>query len=422
MAKTEASTLGIEGFHLVEVPHPLESMEEEEVVRTVDAVIEAAARGLIGDRGVPAETAGRPASQQQKSERLLSYEGSEQELYEWCLAQSWTDGLPVIAPTTQRVEKMLAGTSRGSEDVLGLVPPRWAELTMEKLAANAVMAGCTPSHMPVLIAALEALCSPPFNLFGIQATTNPAGPMLVVNGPVADRLGIQKGAGALGPGWRANVTIGRAVRLALMNVGGGLPGDTDRATQGMPGKLFFCFAENEELSPWEPLQVEKGWSPDTSTVTVFSATGTLNLLEQGSTSGEGLLKTFASALQVTGTNNILLGGEPVLIICPEHANTLSEDGFNKAKIREWLFDNARVPLKAFSDENVRNVLRKRRPHLFEQGDPETISLVDRMEDLVILVVGGPGKHSVFVPTFGASHSVSALIEEVVFDSEEANRN
>ena len=143
----------------------------------------------------------------------------------------------------------------------------------------------------------------------------------------------------------------------------------------MPGKLSFCFAENEELSPWEPLHVEKGQSRDTSMVTVFSATGTLNLLDQGSLSAEGLLKTFASALQVTGTNNILLGGEPVLIICPEHASTLSEGGFDKMKIREWMFHNARVSLREFSTDNVRNVLRKRRPHLFEQGDPESVSPV-----------------------------------------------
>jgi hypothetical protein len=422
LAKTEARTLGIENFHLVEVPHPLESMEEAEIVKVVDAIIEAAANGLMGDRSVQAEAAGRPARQEQKAERLLRLEGSEQELCEWLMEQGWTDGLPVIAPTPERVEAMLAGTPRDPKTVIGTIPPRWAELTVEKLAVNAVMAGCAPAYMPVLIAALEALSSPPFNLFGIQATTNPAGPMLVVNGPVADQVGIRKGVGALGPGWRANVTIGRAVRLALMNVGGGLPGDTDRATQGMPGKLFFCFAENEELSPWEPLQVEKGLSRDASTVTVFSATGTLNLLEQGSTSGEGLLKTFASALRVTGTNNILLGGEPVLIIGPEHANTLSEDGFDKVKIREWLFDNARVPLKEFSDENVRNVLRKRRPHLFEQGYPETVSLVDRMEDLVIVVAGGPGKHSVFVPTFGASHSVSVLIEETDFNPAKAGKH
>ncbi len=396
-------------------------MGEEEIGRAVEAVVEAAGSGLIGDRGASNDPLLQPGEQKKELERILHFQGSEEELYEWFLTQGWTDGLPVIPPTPERVEAMLSGIARRPEEVLRLIPPRWAELTMEKLAANAVMAGCTPEHMPVLIAAIEGLCSPPFNLFGIQATTNPAGPMLVVNGPVADRVGIQKGVGALGSVWRANVTIGRAIRLALINVGGGLPGDTDRATHGMPGKLSFCFAENEEESPWEPLHVEKGLSRQASAVTVFSASGTLNLLDQGSLTGEGLLKTFASALQVTGTNNILLGGEPVLIICPEHASTLSEGGFDKTKIREWLFDNARVPLKEFSQDNVRNVLRKRRPHLFEQGDPQTVSLVDRMEDLVIVVVGGPGKHSVFVPTFGASHSVTTLIEEAAPESKEADK-
>ena len=166
LANTAASTWGIEKFHLVTVPHPLESMGEEEIVRAVEAVVEAAGSGLIGDRGVSNDPLAQSGQQKKELERILHFQGSEEELYEWFLAQGWTDGLPVIPPTPERVEAMLSGTPGRPEEVLGLIPPRWAELTMEKLAANAVMAGCTPEHMPVLIAAIEGLCSPPSTSLG----------------------------------------------------------------------------------------------------------------------------------------------------------------------------------------------------------------------------------------------------------------
>jgi hypothetical protein len=342
-------------------------------------------------------------------EERFQLKGSEETVYDYFLAHGWTDGLPIIPPTVERVEAFLSGTLRKPKEVIGVLPPRWAELTVEKLAVNAAMAGCKAEYLPVLIAAIEAMCEPDFNLYGVQATTNPVGPMLVVNGPIAKKIGLKSDTGALGPGWRANATIGRAVRLVLTNVGGGTPGDMDRATQGMPGKLFFCFAENDEANPWEPLHIEKGYGADTSTVTVVGATGNLNLIDQGSLDAGGLLKTFASALSVIGTNNIYFGGDPVLLISPEHARTLSNGGMNKKELKESLFHAACTPIEHFSHDNVENVLKKRRPHLFEKGVPTCIRPVDRPEDLIVLVVGGPGKHSMFVPTFGVNRSVTKVI-------------
>ncbi len=336
-------------------------------------------------------------------------EGDEETVYEYFLSKGWTDGLPVIPPTIERIEAFLAQANLASDEIIGVIPPQWAELTVEKLAVNAIMAGCKPEYMPVLIAAIRGMCEPSFNLYGVQATTNPVGPMLVVNGPVGKRIGLKADTGALGPGWRANVTIGRAIRLVLLNVGGGTPGVMDRATQGMPGKLFFCFAENEEASPWEPFHVEKGYSADTSTVTVIGASGSLNLIDQGSLDAEGLLKTFASALSVVGTNNIFFGGDPVLLISPEHSDTLSKGGLSKREVKERLFNSACTPIEQFSRDNVENVLMKRRPHLFENGMPNCIRPIDKPEDLIVLVVGGPGKHSTFVPTFGVNRSVTTII-------------
>jgi hypothetical protein len=336
-------------------------------------------------------------------------EGTEETVYEYFLSQGWTDGLPVIPPTVERLEAFLAQAKLAPGEVIGVIPPQWAELSVEKLAVNAVMAGCKPEYMPVLVAAVKGMCDPAFNLYGVQATTNPVGPMLAVNGPIAKEIGLKADTGALGPGWRANVTIGRALRLVLINVGGGTPGNMDRATQGMPGKLFFCFAENEAESPWEPFHVEKGYSTDTSTVTVIGGSGSLNLIDQGSLDAGGLLKTFASALGVVGTNNIYFGGDPVLLISPEHADTLSKGGFKKKDVKEHLFNSACTPLEHFSRDNVENVLMKRRPHLFEQGMPQCIRPMDKPDDLIVLVVGGPGKHSTFVPTFGVNQSVIRTI-------------
>ncbi|MBI1996110.1 MAG: hypothetical protein HYS66_06560 [Deltaproteobacteria bacterium] len=342
-------------------------------------------------------------------EDQVQVEGTEETVYEYFLSKGWTDGLPVIPPTIERVEAFLAQAKVASGDILGVIPPQWAELTVEKLAVNAIMAGCKPEYMPVLAAAIKGMCDPAFNLYGVQATTNPVGPMLAVNGPVAKRIGLKADTGALGPGWRANVTLGRAIRLVLINVGGGTPGDMDRATQGMPGKLFFCLAENEEASPWEPFHVEKGYPADTSTVTVIGASGSLNLIDQGSLDAEGLLKTFASALSVIGTNNIYFGGDPVLLISPEHADTLSKGGFKKRDVKEYLFNSACTPVEHFSRDNVERVLMKRRPHLFEKGMPGCIRPIDEADDLIVLVVGGPGKHSAFVPTFGVNRSVTRII-------------
>jgi len=342
-------------------------------------------------------------------EDQVQVEGSEETVYEYFLSKGWTDGLPIIPPTIERVEAFLAEANVASDDIIGVLPPQWAELTVEKLAVNAVMAGCKPEYMPLLAAAIKGMCEPAFNLYGVQATTNPVGPMLAVNGPVAKRIGLKADTGALGPGWRANVTIGRAIRLVLVNVGGGTPGDMDRATQGMPGKLFFCLAENEDASPWEPFHIEKGYPTDASTVTVIGASGSLNLIDQGSLDAEGLLKTFASALSVIGTNNIYFGGDPVLLISPEHADTLSKGGFKKRDVKEYLFNSACTPIEHFSRDNVERVLKKRRPHLFEKEMPGCIRPIDEPDDLIVLVVGGPGKHSVFVPTFGVNRSVTRII-------------
>jgi hypothetical protein len=311
--------------------------------------------------------------------------------------RGWTDGLPIVPPTEARVREMLRATGRDPLDIVGILPPRQGEATVEKLAVNAVMAGCRPEYFPVVVAAIEALADPLFNLDSVQATTHPVAPMLVVNGPIARKLGIQSGYNAFGQGFRANVTIGRAVRLILMNVGGGLPGSGDRATQGSPAKIAYCFAENEAESPWEPLHVEAGLPADTSTVTVFGCEGPHNIQDHYSNTALGVLRTVAGAMGQAGSNNLLGRGWPVLSLGPEHAATIAREGYTKQKVKEFLFEHARFPLARLGAEYRQQQIER---HRVVDAPDTMVPIVRRSEDITVLVAGGAGKHSAWQPTFG----------------------
>jgi hypothetical protein len=253
---------------------------------------------------------------------------------EFLYAQGWTDGLPVVPPTAARVDAMLRGTTRGPSEVVAIVPPNLAPATVEKVAINAVMAGCRPEYLPVVLAAVEAACDEAFNLHGVLATTYFVGPVVLVNGPVAGRLGINAGVNALGQGHRANATIGRALQLVVRNVGGGKPGGVDRATLGQPGKYTACFAEREERSPWEPFHVERGFAPTQSTVTVYAGGAPTGLIDQTSRDAHALATSYALALAAMGHPKHPLNGETLVIVPPEHADVFARDGWSKADVRE----------------------------------------------------------------------------------------
>src|SRR5262249_23091215 len=240
---------------------------------------------------------------------------------EFVMTQGWGDGLPVLPATRSRVARIL-GRGRADE-VVSTLAPRPGVATLETIAATAALAGAGPEHLPVIVAAVRALADPRFNLFAIQTTTHPCTPLVIVNGPIARRLGIGGGPNALGNGYRANAVIGRTVRLVLQNVGGAKPGSTRRAPPGHPGKVSYHGAENEEASPWETLAVERGFGPDESTVTVCGSEGPHNVNDHGSTSPEALLHAVVGTAATTGSNNIYLGGEPLVILGPEHAQTIA---------------------------------------------------------------------------------------------------
>ena len=294
--------------------------------------------------------------------------------------------------------------------VVGSLAPAMRSTTIEAIAINAAMTGAAPEHMPVVLAALRALADPVFNLNAIQTTTHPCTPLLIVNGPIAARLGISGGANALGNGYRANAVIGRAVRLVLQNVGGAIPGETDRATLGHPGKFTYCLAENEAESPWEPLHVERGFRRDESCVTVLGAAGPHNVNDHGSASADALLKALAGTLAAPASNNIYYGGEALVIVGPEHARTIADSGWSKTDLKRALWERGRVRMDAFSRENITRYMDII-PGRFDATDPSaTITPTVRWDDVMVMVAGGPGKHSVVVPTFGATRAVTTRIE------------
>ena len=262
--------------------------------------------------------------------------GDQEDDVEACFARGWTDGLPVVPPTPERVERMLSGTRRERGEALGLVAPDYGECTVEKVAVNAVMAGCRPEYMPVVLAAVEAALTEEFNWHGLAATTYFAGPVVVVNGPVTSALGMNSGMNVLGQGNRANATIGRALQLVLRNVGGARPGEVDRATLGNPGKLGFCFPEREDDSPWESLAVERGIPAGTSAVTLFAGEGPRGVVDQLSREPESLARSLGSALLAVAHHKLVVGFDAMLVVGFEHGNVFRRAGWDKARLRREL--------------------------------------------------------------------------------------
>ena len=249
--------------------------------------------------------------------------------------RGWSDGLPVVPPTEARVLRMLEGTTRDPSEVAAVVPPSLVECSVEKVAVNAVMAGCEPDHLPVVIAAVEAVCTDEFNMHGVLATTMSVGPVLVVNGPVARRIGMNSGLNSLGQGNRANSTIGRALQLVVRNVGGGRPGGVDRATFGSPAKVGFCFAE-DEASPWASLAESRGWHADQSTVTVFAGESPRIFADERSRTPDSLTRHLAQALQSTVSPRMMLGMDAMLVLAPEHMARYADAGWSRDRFMDEL--------------------------------------------------------------------------------------
>ena len=268
---------------------------------------------------------------------------SAEDEFESMFTRGWTDGLPVIPPTPERVLRMLTGTTRSPQDVVAIAPPNLVELTVEKIAINAVMAGALPEYLPWIITALEAVCNDEFNMHGVLATTMPVGPVIICNGPGTKAIGMNSGVNVFGQGNRANLTIGRAVQLTIRNVGGGKPGEVDRATHGNPGKLSFCFAEDEAGSPFGTLAQERGIAPQQNAVTVFAGEGPRCVVDQAARTPEQLTNSFAACLRATHHPKSVLSFDAILVVSPDHSRVYAEAGWDREKILSELYARLNIP-------------------------------------------------------------------------------
>jgi len=268
---------------------------------------------------------------------------SAEDEFESMFIRGWTDGLPVIPPTPERVLRMLTGTTRNPQDVVAIAPPNLVQLTVEKIAINAVMAGALPKYLPWIITALEAVCNDEFNMHGVLATTMPVGPVIICNGPGTKAIGMNSGVNVFGQGNRANLTIGRAVQLTIRNVGGGKPGEVDRATHGNPGKLSFCFAEDEAGSPFGTLAEERGIAPQHNAVTVFAGEGPRCVVDQAARTPEQLTNSFAACLRATHHPKSVLSFDAILVVSPDHSRVYAEAGWGRERLLSELHARLQIP-------------------------------------------------------------------------------
>jgi hypothetical protein len=414
-----ARAFGMPDLPFVVVPETLSNRTEAEIVKMADAVIERIVELLVS----PEANAG--GKQLEKAPELLEYSGRDQlaaldAFQEDYLKRGWGDGFPLVIPTEARVKEMLRGTSHSPDEVVCTLEPGNTLATIEKIAINSVMAGCKPEYLPVVLAAVEAMSDPLFLMRIVACSTGMHAPCTIVNGPYGRKIGVNSGRAALGPGVqsRANLAIGRAVRLILMNVGHAYVGELDLDTIGSPRKISMCYAENEAENPWEPLHVRHGFKKDESTVTMFGVTSEVECLDFANTTGEGVLHTFAGTAIPSGTDgvyatfhkSVISFGHIMMLISTDHALVLKKSGFTPESIRKYMFENARREYKWLGsnqggtidelEENWREIAKK----------PETLVPITRTaEHFHMVVVGGSaGKSQVHL---GAGTPITRSIDK-----------
>lgn len=320
----------------------------------------------------------------------------------------WGDGLPIIPPTPERVDAMLEGVS-DPDEVIAALEPRLGEATRRTIAVNAVMAGCLPEHLEVLAAAVSALARPEFNLRGVNATTHPVAPLLITHGVP----GFASGLGAFGPGNRHNAAVGRALRFILMHVAGAKPGDGDASTQGQPSKYTYCVAENIAASPWESYPRSRGIASPQA-VTLHAGENPHNFHDMESDSPEPILEKAASVMTTLGCNNAPIGqGEFFIGLCPEHAATIAAAGWSRQDVQMFLYESARRPMSELKRHFAMRAWRPWQEALAERagsrcaGSPHADApMTDNPDNIRVFVVGGAGKHSCVIPSWGMTRSVT----------------
>jgi hypothetical protein len=331
-----------------------------------------------------------------------SGETADVDLVELYYERGWTDGLPVVPPTQDKINAVVHALGGDADFVECKVAPRWGVLTRKVLAINMVMAGCKPEYAHVVRAAMLALTDAPFNLNGVQATTHMASPLVIVNGPIAREIGMNGGANAFGCGNRANATIGRAIRLIMLNVGGGRAPDLDKCTLGNPAKYTYCICENEEHSPLAPYHVEQGHAPDQSTVFAIAAEAPHCVTDHHCNDPEGILDAMCSAMSTIASNTAVLSGHCAVALGVEHARTIAKHGWTRNDIKSYLWLNSGNRFDALSrGHRYGKVYNRNLPKWYKREPNSRIPIVESPDRVHLFVIGGEaGRFSAFIPGWG----------------------
>lgn len=310
-----------------------------------------------------------------------------EDIMEACFERGWSDGLPLVPPTPLRVTRMLSSTDRSANEIVGSVPPDNRPCTIEKIAINAVMAGCKPDYLQVVIAALRAALKDEFCMHGLLCTTYFSTPVMIVNGPITKQIGMNSGVNALGQGNRANATIGRALQLIVRNVGGGIPGGIDRATLGNPGKYTFCFCEDESDAEWPSLSMDRGYTREDSVVNLFAGSGVQPFVDQQSRQPESLAKNLANSLRSVANTRSFGMADAIIVISPEHRRVLRECGWTKPNLKQALYDELKTP--------GADIIRGKDG--IAEGMPEKFKdiMLNKFRDDGLHIVGAGGKAGMF---------------------------
>ncbi|MDB5924365.1 MAG: hypothetical protein JWN13_3301 [Betaproteobacteria bacterium] len=406
LGRAQQKALGSPDLPIATVPHPFGTRSREELRQIAGQCADDIAR-LLCESVVDSSAARQSVSAAPRAALIEAPSGLD-ELNRLFIKRRWGDGLLIAPPTQEAVEGMLRHTRRKPDEVVATIAPGMGAATVEYIAINAVMAGCYPEYLPVLIAAAEAVATPQFHLQAIQATTNPAAVWLIVNGPIAKWLEINSGSNCLGQGTWANGTLGRALRLILQNIGRALPGEMDRATQGQPGKYTFCCAENEEGSPWEPLHVERGFAADANTVTVAGALGTWSM-NMTAKVAEEVMAMLGDTMQYPASSDYVYGGAPFVALSPQHANLFHRAGWNKGEVKRRLWEASKLRAGRSRGSEFERMVTGRRAELGEIRPDTMVPISEKPEDITVIVAGGTGSHSVFVPVSAHTRSVTKEI-------------
>lgn len=405
LARAAAQGFGAADFPMVIVPHPFGGIPKSEVQAKADArvddIIQTAISWQPKSTSLAATKGYYPAN-------TIKIHGTTDDVNAFFFKQGWSDGLPIVPPTREKVDAMLAATSYAPDTLLLKAPPRMGGVTVETVAINAVMAGCRTEYMPVLVSAFELLgkeYAKGWDLLQIQTTTNPVSIIVIVSGPIAKEIGVQSGTGLLGPGWHANATIGRAFKMILDIVGGSLPPSPDKSTHGQSGDFTMCMAESDD-NPWEPLRVQMGFSKDDNVVILFPMFQRKNVNDHWNTTGKGILTTTAAEM-ATVECPLLRDAGMMVVFGPEHAATISKDQWDLKNVRRFLYEWGRVPFSRFIPGGGGWPAIPKWIANAPEADCK-VPVVERPEDILVAVAGGPGKHSmIFVG--GYAKAIAGLI-------------